>query len=78
MTKKIYLETFKKCPGSLCFPLLVFGDGLFELIYHHLWKIQGIDSASVILFQVKVFERKIKETTLARYSIKLTTRPSST
>ena len=22
MTKKIYLETFKKCPGSLCFPLL--------------------------------------------------------
>ena len=23
MTKKIYLETFKKCPSSLCFPLLV-------------------------------------------------------
>ena len=23
MTKKIYLETFKKCPGSLCFTLLV-------------------------------------------------------
>ena len=22
MTRKIYLETFKKCPGSLCFPLL--------------------------------------------------------
>ena len=22
MTKKIYLETFKKYPGSLCFPLL--------------------------------------------------------
>ena len=22
MTKKIYFETFKKCPGSLCFPLL--------------------------------------------------------
>ena len=22
MTKKIYLETFKKCPGSLCFTLL--------------------------------------------------------
>ena len=22
MTKKIYLETFKKCPGSLYFPLL--------------------------------------------------------
>ena len=22
MTEKIYPETFKKCPGSLCFPLL--------------------------------------------------------
>ena len=22
MTKKIYLETLKKCPGLLCFPLL--------------------------------------------------------
>ena len=22
MTEKIYLETFEKCPGSLCFPLL--------------------------------------------------------
>ena len=22
MTKKIYLETFEKCPGSVCFPLL--------------------------------------------------------
>ena len=24
MTKKIYLETLKKCPGSLCFTLLKF------------------------------------------------------
>ena len=23
MTEKIYLETFEKCPGSLCFPLFV-------------------------------------------------------
>ena len=23
MTKKIYLESFKKCPGSLCFTLLL-------------------------------------------------------
>ena len=22
MTEKIYLETFEKCPGSVCFPLL--------------------------------------------------------
>ena len=25
MTEKIYLKTFKKCPGSLCFPLLMCG-----------------------------------------------------
>ena len=25
MTKKIYVETFKKCPGSVCFPLLACG-----------------------------------------------------
>ena len=31
MTKKIYLETFKKCPGLLCFPLLKhFLDFWFE------------------------------------------------
>ena len=24
MTKKIYLETLKKCPGSLHFPLLIY------------------------------------------------------
>ena len=23
MTKKIYLETFEKCPGSLCFSILL-------------------------------------------------------
>ena len=23
LTEKIYLETFEKCPGSLCFPLLL-------------------------------------------------------
>ena len=22
MTEKMYLETFEKCPGSVCFPLL--------------------------------------------------------
>ena len=25
MTKKIYLETFEKCPRSVCFPLLLKG-----------------------------------------------------
>ena len=24
MTKKMYLQTFEKCPGSLCFTLLSF------------------------------------------------------
>ena len=23
MTEKIYLETFEKCPGLVCFPLLI-------------------------------------------------------
>ena len=26
MTTKIYLETLKKCPGLICFPLLSFGN----------------------------------------------------
>ena len=36
------------------------------------------DAGSVILFQVKVFSRNIKKTTLARYFIKVTVRPSLT
>ena len=32
----------------------------------------------MILFQIKVFTRNIKETTLARYFIKVITRPSFT
>ena len=36
------------------------------------------DAGNVILFQIKVFGRNIKETTLARYFIKVTTRPSFT
>ena len=34
------------------------------------------DAANVNLFQTKVFDRKIKETTLVRYFIKVTARPS--
>ena len=30
MTKKNYFETFKKCTGSLCFPLLV--DPSFQVV----------------------------------------------
>ena len=36
------------------------------------------DAGNVILFQIKVFARNIKGTTLARYFIKVTTRPSFT
>ena len=36
------------------------------------------DSRNVILFQIKVFGRYIKETTLIRYFIKVTARPSFT
>ena len=36
------------------------------------------DTGYVILFQIKVFSRKIKETALARYFIKATVRPSFT
>ena len=36
------------------------------------------DSRNVILFQIKVFGSNIKETTLARYFIKVAARPSFT
>ena len=34
------------------------------------------DAGNVILFQIKVFGRNIKETALTRYFIKVTARPS--
>ena len=36
------------------------------------------DAGNIILFQIKVFARNIKETTLARYVIKVMARPSFT
>ena len=41
-------------------------------------KFSESDSGNVILFQIKVFGRNIKETTLARYFVKVTARPSFT
>ena len=38
MTKKIYLETFKKCPGSLHFTLLasmLYKESKQDLVYSH-------------------------------------------
>ena len=39
-------------------------------------KFSELDAGNVILFQIKVFCRNIKETTLARHFIKVTARPS--
>ena len=41
-------------------------------------KFSEFDAGNVILCQIKVFARNIKETTLARYLIKVTARPSFT
>ena len=39
MTKKIYLQTFKKCAGSLCFTLLAFVATMYGLSYRlHMWE----------------------------------------
>ena len=54
------------------------GDTLHKLIFYQLCKIQQIYAGNVILFKIKVFSRNIKETTLARYFIKVTARPSLT
>ena len=39
-------------------------------------KFKKFDAGNMILFQIKVFARNIKDTTLARYFIKVTTRLS--
>ena len=41
-------------------------------------RLNDFDAGNVILFQIEVFARNIKETTLARYFIKVTARPSFT
>ena len=41
-------------------------------------KFSEFDSGNMILFQIKIYGRNIKETTLARYFIKVTARPSFT
>ena len=41
-------------------------------------KLSEFDNGNVILFQIKVFRKNIKETTLARYFIKVTACPSFT
>ena len=52
----------------------LFGDFLRKLIYHKLCRLSEFNSWNVILFQTKVFGENIKETTLARYFVKLTAR----
>ena len=41
-------------------------------------KLEKFDAGNVILFQIKVFAKNIKETTLARFFKKVTVRPSLT
>ena len=41
-------------------------------------KFNKFDAGNLILFQIKVFVKTIKETTLAMYFIKVTARPSFT
>ena len=53
-----------------------FVNTLHRLIYHQLWKISQFNAGNMILFQIKVFARNKKETTLARYFIKVTAHPS--
>ena len=40
------------------------------------WRFIKFNVGKLILFQIKVFARNIKETTLAGYFIKVTVRPS--
>ena len=57
--------------------IIFFVGTVHELIYHQLCKTQQI-LCQQILFQIEVTTRNIKETTLARYFIKVTARPSFT
>ena len=55
--------------------VIFFGDTLHKLIFYRLCKIQQINAGNLILYQIKVFGRNIKETTLARHFIKVIARP---
>ena len=55
-----------------------FVDTLQTLISISSAKFNKCDAGNVILFQIKLFARNIKETMLARYFIKVTARPSFT
>ena len=53
-----------------------FEGALHSLIYHQLRKVQVIWRQKRILYKIKAFGRNIKKTTLARYFIKIASRPS--
>ena len=55
-----------------------FVDTLQLLITTSSAKFNKFDAGKVILFQIKVFAGYIKETTLGKYFIKVTARPSFT
>ena len=68
MTKKICLETFKKCPGLLCSPLLL---GLFKTTHHlrdqHVFVWQALEVLNVfnnltlkrVFWKAKKFFKKL-------------------
>ena len=53
-----------------------FVDTLCRFITTSSTRFSSFDAANMILLQIKVFARNIKEAMLARYSIKITARPS--
>ena len=55
-----------------------FGYNLLSSLTTSSSRFSEFDIRNVILFQIKVFGRNIKETTLARCFIKVTARPSFT
>ena len=57
--------------------VIFFGDTLQNMSTSSA-KFSKFDAGNVILFEIKVFGRNIKETKLARYLIKVTSHPSFT
>ena len=58
MTKQIYLETFKKCPGSLCFKLL-----------QQYNRLQNTDASPPSFYPL--YEKPLKCTALVRLAMSL-------
>ena len=72
MTKKIYLEPLKKCPGSLCFTLLTLLLKAVKLFDQSSWK--GLKLAYIQKFKTKDFQqllRKTEKVTIYRWHVQV-------